>query len=145
MQSTGRFTAKLRKMAHYGHDTCSNCGQKLPRDIAAYAGYRADGIEAYVGQCCLSVISELASHIYWWWTSYQRPSADTVLWRYMDFSKFVAMLKDKALWFGRIDRLGDPFEGARGILRKEPEWKNYCLEYSRRTFGSSTSKHRTRS
>lgn len=131
MESTGRFTAKLRKMAHYGHDICSNCGQTLPNKIPAYAGYRADGTEAYVGACCQSVITELASHIYWWWRSYQRPKSDTTLWRYMDFAKFVAMLKDNALWFARVDRLGDPFEGARGIRPKQDEWKKYCLEYFR--------------
>jgi hypothetical protein len=34
------------------------------------------------------------------------------IWRYMDFAKFVAMLEDKALYFSRVDKLGDPFEGA---------------------------------
>lgn len=38
--------------------------------------------------------------------------ADAVLWRYMDFPKFVSMLKERALWFSRADLLGDPLEGS---------------------------------
>ena len=38
--------------------------------------------------------------------------ADTVLWRYMDFPRFVSMLKEGALWFSRADLLGDPLEGS---------------------------------
>lgn len=37
---------------------------------------------------------------------------DTVLWRYMDFAKFVSLLANKALWFSRADLLGDPLEGS---------------------------------
>ncbi len=49
--------------------------------------------------------------------------ADAVLWRYMDFPKFVSMLKETALWFSRADLLGDPLEGsftqAREIERQQ--------------------------
>lgn len=34
------------------------------------------------------------------------------IWRYMDFTKFVAMLETRALFFARSDKLGDPFEGS---------------------------------
>ena len=34
------------------------------------------------------------------------------IWRYMDFTKFVAMLERDSLWFARADCLDDPFEGA---------------------------------
>lgn len=34
------------------------------------------------------------------------------IWRYMDFTKFVAMLNNKALFFSRADLLGDSFEGS---------------------------------
>ena len=40
------------------------------------------------------------------------PSDDTVLWRYMDFTKFVSLLEKRALFFCRTDLLGDPFEGS---------------------------------
>ena len=40
------------------------------------------------------------------------PPDDTVLWRYMDFTKFVSLLEKSALFFCRVDLLGDPFEGS---------------------------------
>jgi hypothetical protein len=38
--------------------------------------------------------------------------SDSVLWRYLDFPKFVSMLKESSLWFSRADLLGDPLEGS---------------------------------
>ena len=40
------------------------------------------------------------------------PPSSAVLWRYMDFTKFVSLLHKSALFFGRADKLGDPFEGS---------------------------------
>ena len=40
------------------------------------------------------------------------PSSDAILWRYMDFTKFVSLLEKQALFFARADKLGDPFEGS---------------------------------
>jgi len=37
---------------------------------------------------------------------------DTKIWRFMDFTKFVSMLEESGLFFARLDRLGDPFEGS---------------------------------
>ena len=34
------------------------------------------------------------------------------VWRYMDFTKYAAMLESSSLYFARIDKLGDPFEGS---------------------------------
>ena len=36
----------------------------------------------------------------------------SLLWRYMDFAKFVSLLEKRALFFARADKLGDPFEGS---------------------------------
>ena len=40
------------------------------------------------------------------------PPDNAVLWRYMDFTKFVSLLDKSALFFARADKLGDPFEGS---------------------------------
>ncbi len=40
------------------------------------------------------------------------PPDDAILWRYMDFTKFVSLLEKQALFFARADKLGDPFEGS---------------------------------
>jgi hypothetical protein len=39
------------------------------------------------------------------------PPDDTVLWRYMDFAKFVDLLEKQSLWFTRTDQFEDPLEG----------------------------------
>jgi hypothetical protein len=44
--------------------------------------------------------------------SFPAPSDQNLsLWRYMDLSKFVWMLQRRALYFCRLDSLGDPYEG----------------------------------
>ena len=39
------------------------------------------------------------------------PPDDTVLWRYMDFAKFLDLLEKQSLWFSRLDQFEDPLEG----------------------------------
>lgn len=40
------------------------------------------------------------------------PPDDSMLWRYLSFTKFVSLLDQQALFFARADKLGDPFEGS---------------------------------
>ena len=42
----------------------------------------------------------------------QPPDDGVSVWRYMDFTKYVALLATKTLFFARADKLGDPFEGS---------------------------------
>lgn len=39
------------------------------------------------------------------------PNEEDTLWRYMDFVKLLALLQNNALYFSRVDKLGDQFEG----------------------------------
>ncbi len=50
------------------------------------------------------------------------PPDNAVLWRYMDFTKFVSLLETNQLFFARADKLGDPFEGSfsRGNIERRP-------------------------
>lgn len=56
---------------------------------------------------------------------------DTVVWRYLSFSKFVSMISYEALWFCRLSYLIDKFEGTlpRRTLEKtkteEEKWKSF--------------------
>ena len=59
------------------------------------------------------------------------PASDAKLWRYMDFTKFVAMLNNKALYFCRLDHLGDPFEGAKGSKVLEEKYDQFNLHFLR--------------
>ncbi len=40
------------------------------------------------------------------------PPKEAILWRYMDFVKFISLLETNTLFFARADKLGDPFEGS---------------------------------
>lgn len=40
------------------------------------------------------------------------PSESLQIWRYLDFTKFVALLERRALFFTRVSTLDDPFEGS---------------------------------
>lgn len=43
---------------------------------------------------------------------FEKPQSPEVpVWRYMDFTQFISLLERQALFFCRIDRLEDPFEG----------------------------------
>ena len=44
--------------------------------------------------------------------SFDPPADDAVLWRYLDFTKFVSLLDKRALFLARADKLMDPFEGS---------------------------------
>ncbi len=43
---------------------------------------------------------------------FHSPPSEAVLWRYMDFTKYVSLLSKRALFFASADKLGDPFEGS---------------------------------
>ena len=57
--------------------------------------------------------------------AFNPPPDDAVLWRYMDFTKFVSLLDRSALFFARADKLGDPFEGAVSVKNKELRVRSY--------------------
>ena len=52
--------------------------------------------------------------------SYLTPPADeAILWRYMDFTKFVSLLDKQALFFASIAGFQDPFEGSLPVANME--------------------------
>ncbi len=56
-------------------------------------------------------------------TCNQPPDFNISVWRYMDFTKFVSMLTRRGLFFSRLDRLGDPFEGSFPKLNTQDEYQ----------------------
>lgn len=60
--------------------------------------------------------------------AFKSPPDDAVLWRYMDFTKFVSLLDNGALFFARADKLGDPFEGSYSRMNSEMRPKLYAGE-----------------
>jgi hypothetical protein len=51
----------------------------------------------------------------------QPPDTRIRVWRYMDLAKFLWCLQHEALFFARLDRLGDPFEGYYTRIHAEGE------------------------
>lgn len=56
---------------------------------------------------------------------------NVMIWRYMDFTKFVSLLDKKALFFSRADKLGDPFEGAMTKVNLKKRKKLYGRKMSK--------------
>ena len=48
----------------------------------------------------------------YFYTDYEIPEDDSVIWRFLDLAKFISLLKDKALFMTRADKFEDQFEGA---------------------------------
>jgi hypothetical protein len=134
LKSTGRITHSLKKLMTNQWNSCSACGGAIPKGRPVFAGYDIQANPIFVGVCCADHLSELASPTYWGVTHTLNIAVrdEQVLWRYMDFAKFLAMLKQKGLYFAKADRLEDPFEGAMGLARREEAWDSYYLEYFRR-------------
>lgn len=42
----------------------------------------------------------------------EAPPQNAILWRYMDFTKYISLLDRRALFFARADTLDDPYEGS---------------------------------
>jgi hypothetical protein len=44
-------------------------------------------------------------------TQFHTPENETIIWRYLDFEKFVDLITSKKLFMCRSDKFEDPFEG----------------------------------
>src|SRR5688572_25662373 len=51
--------------------------------------------------------------------SFTWPSDQVKVWRYMDLSKYAALLFSQSLFFARVTKLGDPFEGTTTLSDKQ--------------------------
>lgn len=64
--------------------------------------------------------------------AFPQPANDKAkVWRYMDFAKYVSLLKEQSLYFAKLNTLGDPFEGS--LSRDEYEhWIKVAKEVEER-------------
>jgi hypothetical protein len=128
---THRLTIELRRLQRDCHNLCCSCGHFFRTSDTAHSGYSKDGSPLYVGDCCVGKLAETAVRTYWQPQPYEIPENDASLWRYMDFSKFVLLLKEKALYFARADHVGDKFEGAKGASTNRAVWDDHYLRFFR--------------
>jgi hypothetical protein len=62
--------------------------------------------------------------------SFRSPPKKAKLWKFLDFTKFVSLLENRALYFSRSDKLFDPFEGTLSKLNRP------IIESGRKNSGS---------
>jgi len=114
-----------RRFVEEHHDRCSVCNTEFQDGHTTHLGYIKNGRLVYTSDCCAhEIVTTIIRHIYQK-RAYIKPTDETVLWRFMDFTKFVSLLKDKSLFFTRADKFEDPFEGAKGLLKNKPKWDNF--------------------
>lgn len=59
---------------------------------------------------------------------FKQPENEDLVWRYMDFTKFVSLIESQCLYFARADKLGDPFEGS--LPKKTVEKRNSVQKWN---------------
>lgn len=111
------------------HDNCTICGSQFITNCRTHLGYDFDGQLIYVGNCCSDKIKETIVRHSYSKRKYRVPDHTSTLWRFMDFAKFVALLKNQALYFSRADKFEDPFEGAKGIIENKNKWNEDYYRY----------------
>ncbi|WP_170756176.1 hypothetical protein [Ruegeria lacuscaerulensis] len=131
LKSDGRITHRLRRMMTQQWNTCVSCGRNTPQGRPVFAGYDENKKELLVGACCSDRLAHLATPVYWTGTLNLSAPDSSKVWRYMDFTKFVAMLMQQGLYFTTAENFSDPFEGAIGLADRETIWDNYYLDFFR--------------
>jgi hypothetical protein len=130
LRSSGRISHELRHLMTVQWNACCVCRREVPEARPAFAaGYDSSGAPVFVGSCCGDRLAELATPVYWTGTLNLAVYDAQPLWRYMDFAKFTSMLLQRGLYFSRLDRLGDPFEGAAGLASRESQWGSALSQF----------------
>ena len=126
---TLKHTVITRRFIEEHHDNCTQCLRPFETGDTTHLGYTISRNLVYVGDCCSSLINEtIIRHVYQK-RQYTIPSDQAALWRFMDFTKFVSLLKYNSLFFTRADQFADPFEGAKGLLANKKKWDEHYLNF----------------
>lgn len=126
---TLKHTVRTRRFIHEHYDNCSLCGRKFIEWETTHLGYTMSHKLIYVGNCCSKQLKETIIRHKYQKRYYSIPEPKSILWRFMDFTKFVSLLKEKALYFSRADMFMDPFEGAKGLLKNKAKWDKQYLNF----------------
>jgi hypothetical protein len=57
------------------------------------------------------------------------PLDETTIWQYMDFTKLVSILERRELFFARIDKVDDPYEGTITDFNRRERMPTYKAQY----------------
>ncbi|MDR5887327.1 hypothetical protein [Vreelandella janggokensis] len=128
---THRLTTELRRLAFEHHDHCVSCNYKFKEADTSHLGYSQNDKPLYVCDHCSAQLKETAVRHYFMPRPYEVPDPSSKLWRYMDFTKYAALLSSGALYFARADCFEDTFEGAKGLRRNKARWDEHYLQFFR--------------
>ena len=64
-----------------------------------------------------------------YYTDYEIPSDDSVIWRFLDLAKFISLLKERSLFMTRADKFEDQFEGAVCTLADSDKYDAALYDY----------------
>jgi len=131
MKSTGRFTPELRGLMRESYDECQSCGSKLPKEIAAFAGYDKTGAPLYVGDVAGIVSTNWRPIFIGGGNSISVCAPDQQLWRYMDFARFVSMLEQRAIYLLAPMFWGTPSKVLRESRSVAKKWDMFYLDFFR--------------
>ena len=128
-EMTLKHTEKTRRFIEENHDSCTVCEKDFKKAETTHLGYTNSKKLVYVGNCCSSTLKETIIRHSYSERAYQVPAKETVIWRFMDFTKFVSLISTNSLFFSRSDKFEDPFEGAKGLKKNKKKWDNHYLEF----------------
>lgn len=105
-------------------DNCTICGRHFIEPEITYFGRGLSGKFEHTCEDCKEKLSSYRLH-----NNYENykniiPSSNVKLWRYIDFTKFMAMLEKNTLHFTRLDNFSDPYECMLGIKNKDICYNN---------------------
>ena len=126
---TLKHTTITRRFVEEHHDNCTECLCHFSSGETTHLGYTNSRKLVYVGDCCSKILKETIIRHSYQKRQYTIPSDQTTLWRFMDFTKFVSLLKSNSLFFTRADKFSDPFEGAKGLLKNKKKWDKHYLDF----------------
>lgn len=63
------------------------------------------------------------------YTDYEIPKDNSIIWRFLDLAKFISLLKEKALYMTRADKFEDQFEGAVCSLEDSDKYDDALAAY----------------
>ncbi|MGQ7242150.1 hypothetical protein ACUN9V_01655 [Salinicola sp. V024] len=141
LKMTHRLTTELRRLAFEHHDHCFSCNYKFKEADTSHLGYSQNGEPLYLCDGCSKQLKETAVRYYFKPRPYEIPDPSSKLWRYMDFTKYVALLSSGGLYFASADCFEDTFEGAKGFRRNKSRWDEYYLKFFREAIKSPPEGH----
>lgn len=135
--ATERVTPDLERLIFEKHDHCVRCDHAFQEGDTSHSGYGFNDEPLYVcDRCAKDSLKETARRTYFMARHYQVPDGSSVLWRYMDFTKFASLLSTKSLYFPSASCFDDAFEGAKGLAQNKHKWDAYYLDFFRRAIRS---------